>query len=377
VDQVLSGSTLRVELLPKEGKHKMVTINLAGCNTDRPPRRDDTNAQNPNQFSKSEQLALESQRFTEERLLGQEVKVKMLLADKLNNIYATVLHPNGRIAVSLLKQGLAMYDPWTTNQCDPAEQRALLAAVNEAKEKRIGIWKDKDPKSVNTTNDDFILATVTQVVAPYTVMVKLQNNKEERYTLSSIRAPRPKEDANEPRAKKEYKKEGKQSKKETAEPKKGKEKEEKRDKRYEQEELLAHEAKEFLRRKTIGQEVQIYKEYTREVSNEAKGGEKSFATIYITSTKENVALSLVRGGLAEVVFHRQGEPRSREYENLDEAEKEAKKKNKIEIERKKQEEKQEEQLQVKNLNIDNQLWIIHVSHYHERMIKYVRIYKII
>jgi len=72
--------------------------------------------------------------------------------------------------------------------------------------------------------------------------------------------------------------------------------------------------------------VHVYKEYTRDATNESSGKERSFATIYIASTKENVALALVRTELAEVVMHRQGEPRSREYDKLDTAEKEAKKK---------------------------------------------------
>jgi len=316
VDQALSGSTLRIELLPKDSKHKMVNVNLAGCNAPRLPRRDDTDASN-NQSSKTDQLAFESQRFAEERLLGQEVKVKMLLCDKYDNIYATIIHPNGRIAASLLKNGLATYDSWTAGQCDEAEQRALIAAANEAKEKRLGMWKNKDPKSANITGEDFISGTVTQVISSYTVAIKLKNGKEERFTLSSIRAPRSEKETNENKGKKETKETKKEDKKT---------KQDYKEKKTEEDELLAHEAKEFLRRKTIGQEVHVYKEYTRDATNESSGKERSFATIYIASTKENVALALVRTELAEVVMHRQGEPRSREYDKLDTAEKEAKKK---------------------------------------------------
>jgi len=164
---------------------------LAGCNAERIPRRETSGAPNTNPLTEDEKFAYEAKHFTEERLLGQEVKVKILLVDKSNVIYATVIHPNGRISASLLRQGLSMYDSWTASLCDSIEQRALLDAIKEAKEKRNGIWKTKDPNSFDITSENFINGIVTQIISAYTLVVKSKDDgKEETYTLSSIRAPK-------------------------------------------------------------------------------------------------------------------------------------------------------------------------------------------
>lgn len=122
-------------------------------------------------------------------------------------------------------------------------------------------------------------------------------------------------------------------------------------KRDEKEDPLAHEAKEFLRRKIIGQTVHVFKDYTREPLSEEQE-KRTYATIYIANTKENVGASLVRAGYAEVVVHRPGDDRSREYEELCAAEKEAKKKRP----------EKEKKDQVVNLKKNAQLWITLVNH---------------
>jgi len=52
----------------------------------------------------------------------------------------------------------------------------------------------------------------------------------------------------------------------------------------EEEKLLAHEAKEFLRRKTIGQEVQVYKEYVRDVANVANNSKGKKSNVFASAS---------------------------------------------------------------------------------------------
>jgi len=131
-----------------------------------------------------------------------------------------------------------------------------------------------------------MICTVTRIVSGDTIYVKRPDGIEERFTLASIRAPKLGVENKEDKSKKN--------------------------------EPYAMEAKEFLRKKLIGQQVELYKDYEVKSSNEnmKKLGfeQQKFVTIIING--ENIAASLVKNGLAIVLTHKKDAPRSRDYDKL-------------------------------------------------------------
>merc|ERR1712087_195864 len=134
-------------------------------------------------------------------------------------------------------------------------------------------------------------------------------DKTERYTLSSIRAPRlGTRGGYAPQSKTEKGRGGYSAKYATPD------------------EYLSREAKEMVRQKCIGKEVRLIYEYSREnqFARDNKSKEKKFASIYVTNPKtkkeENLALELIKKGYAELVWHSKNESnRSEDYALLEEA----------------------------------------------------------
>ncbi|ETO12321.1 hypothetical protein RFI_25053 [Reticulomyxa filosa] len=214
VDQVWSGSTLRLELLPNEKDdyvHELVPIHLAGCTAPRcrPPEsasKDDvaskkrkaasTQTNHDTMATVSVKWSNEAKEFTEGRLLSQRVIVRIVTADQKSNLYGIVTHPKGQISTSLLRVGLAEYEPWTARLVASKDQKDMKEAVQMAQEKRLHIWQDKTPtQSHNVTTDTFIPVVVTQIVSGDTFVVQFPDHHEERFTFSSIRQPRWKEES--------------------------------------------------------------------------------------------------------------------------------------------------------------------------------------
>jgi len=75
----------------------------------------------------------------------QDVMVTLLASDQSRNLYAQVSHPHGRIAVSLLKQGLDNYVSWTAKMIDEPERTELKLALDEAQRKRVHLYHSFDP----------------------------------------------------------------------------------------------------------------------------------------------------------------------------------------------------------------------------------------
>lgn len=194
-----------------------------------------------------QQFAAEAKEFVEERLLGQTVHVTLLTTDNNNNIYAQVYHKFGRISTSLLKYGLAKYIVWSANLCEENEKVEMRKAFEEAKDKRVNLWGVLDPDSA-AGSDNCLIGVVTRVVSGDTLNVDIAGNTE-RFTLSSIRAPRLGGGGGGGA--------GKQQNSDYAE--------------------YAWEAKEYLRKATIGKRVELYKEYERPQGDDRT---QTFATIY-------------------------------------------------------------------------------------------------
>jgi len=329
VDQVISGSTLRVELVTDAAKSKFanIVVNMAGVNAPKVPSQYSSGKKKEQDRRKkadellSTKFGEAAREWSEERLLGQVVDVRFLLVSN-KQIIAQILHDKGRIGPSLLKKGLAQYESWSAKKCDAEEQKLLKQATEIARKNRALIWNFID-SSASKRNEE--MAVVTQVVSGDTLMLETADGTEDRFTLSSIRAPRlgvriPRR--REAQAAAAAAGKGKKGKK-AGSPAASLGYEVKPD------EYLAREAKEFVRERCIGKKVKLIHEYTRKMTDpnnkNRADSEKKFASIYIQREKgkdkgtwDNLALLLIRNGLADLVIHGKAETdRSEEYADLE------------------------------------------------------------
>merc|ERR1712130_895557 len=94
-------------------KHKVVLINLSGVQCPQLPPPIEVQQQrrlrNPalEIIDTPPPFAAEAQRYSEDRLLHQDVKVIIDGADKLGNIYGTIIHAKGNISLKLLRMVMA------------------------------------------------------------------------------------------------------------------------------------------------------------------------------------------------------------------------------------------------------------------------------
>eukprot|EP00033_Pygsuia_biforma_P002658 GCRY01002939.1.p1 GENE.GCRY01002939.1~~GCRY01002939.1.p1 ORF type:complete len:876 (+),score=287.00 GCRY01002939.1:62-2689(+) len=229
-------------------------------------------------------FAHEAKIYTEVRILHREVSVVLDGIDSFGNFYATVTLPQGNIALSLLKAGLANLVVRTAQLT--ADINAFRVAEKAARDKRLKIWADYVPPESDATalvKKDFV-GKVVEVVSGDTMVVLKPNNAEVMVHFASLRAPRMKRD--------------------------------------ERDEDWAFEALEFLRKKCIGKKVSVQLDYSKP---DSKGTERSYATFFLE--KLNLGVALVEAGLVDVVKHRGAEHEfSRTYDDYLLAETKAKEK---------------------------------------------------
>jgi len=267
VEQVPSGSIMRVILLPG---FEQVTVICAGIQAPSIRRQPDGTEQ-------AEPFSREARFFVESRLLHRDVQVKLDKLDKNGAVVGTVIHPQGSMSLELAKVGLARVVDWSSMFCDNAPQ--MRAAERAAKEKRLRIWKDYVPP--NHGNDmGEVQAKVIEIVSGDTIVVVDGTGPERRFSLSSVRAPKLKEQPE-----------------------------------------WANEAKELLRKNLIGKKVKIAPEYRRRFEQGDKGEtvERLFGTVVYNGDK-NAAQTLIAEGLATVARHNQSDERSLHYDDLLETE---------------------------------------------------------
>lgn len=288
VEHVRDGSTVRVLLLPD---FHYITLMLSGirCPSSRPGEPES-------------QYADEAKYFTECRLLQRDVEVVLEGATN-QNFYGTVLHPNGNIAEHLLRAGFARCVDWSLASVTGGADR-LRAAEKEAKEKRLRLWKDYTPSGIPIdAKEQRFEGKVVEVINADALVVKVGDNELRKIFLSSIRPPRRPEEP-----------------KEAAPGGGGGGKE--RNFRPLYDIPFMYEAREFLRKKLIGKQVQVCIDYKQPASNSFP--EKTCCTVTIGGI--NVAEALVGKGLATVVRYRQDDDqRSAHYNDLLAAEMKAQK----------------------------------------------------
>ncbi|MCO5577351.1 hypothetical protein L7F22_031180 [Adiantum nelumboides] len=277
-----------------------------------------------------EPYAREAKHFTEVRVLHRDVRIVVQGADKFGNLIGSVHYPRGDVAVDLalelLQNGLAKVVEWSARLLDEDAKRTLKNAELTAKKEKLRLWTNFVPPASNSTaiRDDNFKGRVVEVVSGDCIIVADDAapygslSAERRVNLSSIRAPK------------------------MGNAKKG-----------EKPADYAREAKEFLRTRLIGQEVNVVMEYSRKVMASdgptpdlASGDVRNmdFGSVFLPSTSKvdtsdlapalpapgqpegiNVAELVVARGFATVVRHRDFEDRSNHYDALLAAETRAKK----------------------------------------------------
>ncbi|CAF1691267.1 unnamed protein product, partial [Adineta ricciae] len=142
------------------------------------------------------------------------------------NLVGTLLHPNGNIALHLLKEGLAKCVDWSLTLLQPGWREKYRATEKYAKDNRLRIWKNYVAQAGHTDNDSHASneagvtsangkssdpslkgyqAKVLEVINGDALTIRdLRDNKVRKIYLSSVRAPRAadlqKNDENNPNA---------------------------------------------------------------------------------------------------------------------------------------------------------------------------------
>ncbi|KAG6481964.1 ribonuclease TUDOR 2-like [Zingiber officinale] len=345
VEQVRDGSTVRVYLLPT---FQFVQVFVAGIQSPSMGRRpvsdaipenevaaDDTSGENAGEtrppLTSAQRLAAspasltevapdpfgrDAKHFTETRILNRDVRIVLEGVDKFSNLIGSVYYPDGDtakdLALELVQNGFAKYVEWSANMMEDDAKRRLKAAELQSKKDRLRIWTNYVPPASNSKaiHDQNFTGKVVEVVSGDCIVVADDAAPfgsplaERRVNLSSIRAPK----MGNPR-------------------------------RDEKPAPYAREAKEFLRTRLIGNQVNVSMEYSRKVgaadgsngavSNPADSRVMDFGSVFLVksgaddnssaSTNQpgmNVAEMVVSRGFATVVRHRDFEERSNHYDAL-------------------------------------------------------------
>ncbi|XP_022771297.1 ribonuclease TUDOR 1-like isoform X2 [Durio zibethinus] len=350
VEQVRDGSTLRVYLLPdfqfvqvfvagiqapsmgrRAAVETVVDLNSDEQNGDASaePRAPLTSAQRLTASSAAtpevapDPFAPEAKYFTEVRCLSRDVRIVLEGVDKFSNLIGSVYYPEGEtakdLALELVENGLAKYVEWSANMMEDDAKRRLKAAELQAKKTRLRIWTNYVPPATNSKaiRDQNFTGKVVEVVSGDCIVVADDcvpygsPLAERRVNLSSIRCPK----MGNPR-------------------------------RDEKPAAYAREAREFLRTRLIGRQVDVQMEYSRKVTmaDEAMataapadsrvmdfgsvflmspvkgdGDDASAAASFTAGSQQpglNVAEMVVGRGFGTVIRHRDFEERSNYYDAL-------------------------------------------------------------
>lgn len=347
VEQVRDGSTVRVYLLPEfqfvqvfmtgiqspSMGRKPATETVAQADPSSHEQNGETAAEPRGQMTSAQRVAAvdstevapdpfgrEAKHFTETRVLHRDVRIVLEGTDKFNNLIGSVYYNDGNeaknLALELVTNGLAKYVQWSATNLEEKNRKEVKAAEIEAKKKRIRMWTNyvPPPSDSKAIHDQNFTGKVVEVVSGDCIIVADDSVPfgsplaERRVNLSSIRAPLLRSQNERP-------------------------------------ESYARDAKEFLRKRLIGRQVNVSMEYSRKVpvggqAAQAAGTADSrvmdFGSVFLVSPSKtegddttsmqstaggqqagyNVAEMVVSNGYARVVRHREFEERSNYYDAL-------------------------------------------------------------
>jgi staphylococcal nuclease domain-containing protein 1 len=302
VEQVRSGSTLRI-FVPSTGHSFQLLLSGVQSPLVKP------------HVSDEQQIpwARASRFFAELHVLHRDVEIVLESLDKANNFYGSVVILGSNLGVKLLEAGLARFVDWSATKT--ANVEALKKAEKSAQTASLRLWAAgvTAPRAASSGSSAPTAPTkrvefwgqVTDIINAGTIqVVEFKDGQkggilgdEHRINFSSLQAARliPRE----------------KLKKETDVSK--------------QEIVAAYEARNFLRKKLIGQKVRVVQDYYREANKEHNIPERAFFTVYFD--RKNVGLELVSLGFAAVSEHKESDARSPDYQEFIVAESKAKKRN--------------------------------------------------
>lgn len=306
VDAALSGSMLAVTL-PDSGKMFIVMVAGVQCpNMGKRQHAENGTSEEPQPFAR------EAKWLAESLCLNREVILLVHGVSEYGAIVATVLYSyDGKggvaerasdlekredLAASLMEAGLARVAEWSSNMMAHGSI-ALREAERSSKVSRRGMWYNHVPQAKNASvlNDEFMGQVMEIVSGDCLIVNDCKTGIERRVILSSVHSPRPATRAR------------------PAEP-------------------WGQEAKEFLRRRLIGREVNVRIDYSREVVSHADQNTKPqeskmlFGTVKYKENKQgqemitNVAELMLAQGLASIVRHGADDERSPCFVDLGKAE---------------------------------------------------------
>ncbi|XP_076036932.1 staphylococcal nuclease domain-containing protein 1 [Oratosquilla oratoria] len=266
IEHVRDGSTVRAFLLP-DNHH--ITLMISGIRC--PMFKLD--GENKPDKNLSEPFAEEARYYTESRLLQRDVEI-VLETFNNNNFVGTIFHPNGNIAESLLREGFAKCVDWsmTTVTGGPEKYRQ---AEKQAKERKLRVWTNYKPTGLQISDKDKeFTGKVVEVINGDALNVKRQDGSVKKIFIASIRPPRSEGDTPKP--------EGKIFRPLYEIP-------------------WLYEAREFLRKKLIGQKVHCSVDYIQPAQNNYP--EKTCCTVKLGDV--NIGEAMVSKGYATVIRYRQ------------------------------------------------------------------------
>ncbi|KAJ7945200.1 Ribonuclease [Quillaja saponaria] len=347
VEQVRDGSTLRVYLLPEfqfvqvfvagiqspsmgrraapESVVETETVGETTVDVPGEPRAPLTSAQRLAGSTATETaadpFAPDAKFFTEMRVLNRDVRIVLEGVDKFSNLIGSVYYSDGEsakdLALELVENGFAKFVEWSANMMEEEAKRRLKIAELEAKKSRLRIWTNYLPPPSNSKaiHDQNFTGKVVEVVSGDCIIVADDSIPygsplaEQRVNLSSIRCPK----IGNPR-------------------------------RDEKPAPYAREAREFLRTRLIGRQVNVQMEYSRKVgladgltpsSGPSDSRVMDFGSVFLLSPVKaegddappaqpssgsqngmNVGELVVARGFGTVIRHRDFEERSNYYDAL-------------------------------------------------------------
>ncbi|GAM23551.1 hypothetical protein SAMD00019534_067260 [Acytostelium subglobosum LB1] len=262
-----------------------------------------------------EPFAVDAETLVNNNVLHRDITLTLDTLDKQGNLFGSVMCAGKDVAEELLRQGLGSFVAWSATNRTIAEQAALKTAEQNARNSRQRIWSlpgavpaagaETSTTSTSSTgvsaptqaegHPQEISGKVTEIGNSGQLTIVDEHRGEHKIALASIRVPG-------------YSKVTSES-----------ESDERRFERY-----WAVEAKEWLRKRLIGQKVNAKLDFIRPALPANNLPEKAFYSVYFG--KGNVSLGLLEAGLAQVQEHKSSDNRSVEYDALVMAENKAKKK---------------------------------------------------
>lgn len=236
----------------------------------RAPKTKQTTGGDEPKETPAEPYGEEAHEFIESRLLQRNVVINVLGVSPQNQLVGSVKHPNGDIAVFLLKAGFARCVDHHSTLLGQ-DMGLLRQAENFAKAGKLGLFRGMAaPKAIGQESE----VVVSRVMSADTLFLRYPDGREKRYNLSSVRQPKPSDPKQSP---------------------------------------FGADAKEFMRKRLIGKHVKLSVDGKRAATEGFD--EREMATV--TQNGINVGLTLVESGYASVLRHRMDDPdRSPVYDDL-------------------------------------------------------------